>query len=415
MTTILIKNIGLSFIPIFLMAFGWPLMAASSKSETSTVAQADNQFALDLYGQLDREKPGENLFFSPTSISMALSMTAAGAKNQTEAEMAQVLHLTGILPQAHAEYHKLLQRWNADNKDRGYQLRVANRLWGQKNYTFLDSYLTLTRQEYGAELGIVDFVGQTEAVRKEINAWVEKQTAEKIKDLIPEGVLDGMTRLVLTNAIYFKGDWVCQFQKELTRDEDFTVSAGQKVKTPLMQQKRKYPYMEDASLQALELPYKGEELSMLVLLPKKPDGLAELEKSLSALKIDELRSKLSSREVIVFLPKFKLETSFSLNKTLGALGMKAAFSPGEADFSGMDGQTGRDGLYISTIIHKAFVDVNEQGTEAAAATGVVMAPRAMPILTPPAIFRADHPFVFMICDKRDGSILFLGRLAVPKA
>jgi serpin B len=406
MSTLMPKVIRILLPSLFLMTLSWPLMGASSESAASPIVEADNQFALDLYGQLDKEKPGENLFFSPTSISLALSMTAAGAKGQTEAEMAQVLHLTGNLPQAHAEYRKLLQRWNEEGKNRGYQLRVANRLWGQKGYSFLENYLTLTRQEYGAEMGIVDFDRQTEAARKTINTWVEQQTAEKIKNLIPEGVLDGMTRLILTNAIYFKGDWANQFKKEMTREEDFTVSATRKVKVPLMQQKRKYPYLEDDMLQALELPYKGEDLSMLVLLPKKIDGLTELEKSLSAAKIDALRSKHQSSAMMVFLPKFRLESSFTMNSTLQSMGMKAAFQAKLADFSGMDGK--RD-LSIGAVLHKAFVDVNEEGTEAAAASATILAAPG-PIEPPPIIFRADHPFVFMICDKRDGNILFLGRV-----
>jgi serpin B len=378
--------------------------------QAPAVVQADNQFALDLYGQLNKEQPGKNLFFSPVSISIALGMTTAGARGQTETEMAQVLHLTCILPQAHAEYQMLLGRWNAQGKDRGYQLRVANRLWGKKDFHFLAEYLKLTRQQYGAELALVDFKGQTEAARKEINGWIEKQTADKIKNLLAPGVLDPMTRLVLTNAIYFKGDWASQFKKDQTRDEDFTVSADKKVKVPLMRQTQTYPYAEDAALQALELPYKGNELSMLVLLPKKPDGLAAVESSLSAQQSAALRARLGARKVNAYLPKFKLETTFSLNDTLTALGMKTPFTDA-ADFSGMDGEKN---LYISAVIHKAFVDVNEEGTEAAAATAVVMRKKSERIERPPVVFRADHPFVFMICDKRDGSILFLGRMASPK-
>lgn len=218
-----------------------------------------------------------------------------------------------------------------------------------------------------------------------------------------------MTRLVLTNAIYFKGDWANQFKKDQTHDANFMVSTAQKVKVPLMHKKQSYPFVQDALLQVLELPYKGNDLSMLVLLPKETEGLADLESSLSASKIAELRAKLRSRPVDVYLPKFKLDASFSLTKTLQELGMKLAFAE-TADFSGMDGR--RD-LHISAVIHKAFVNVNEEGTEAAAATGVVNRVMARPISKPPVIFRADHPFVFAICDKRDGSILFLGRVADP--
>ncbi|MGA2069395.1 MAG: serpin family protein [Thermoguttaceae bacterium] len=389
--------------------FGQTSFAAPVADTPPTVTQANNQFAVDLYGQLSKAQPGGNLFFSPASISVALAMTAAGAGGQTEAEMAQVLHLNGILPQAHLEYRKALERWNSTDKDRGYELRVANRLWGQKSFPFLASYLTLTRQEYGAELGLVDYVGQTEAARQEINAWVEKQTAEKIKDLIQKSDVDHLTRLVLTNAIYFKGDWAGQFKKDQTHDEDFTVSSARKVKVPMMHQTRRYRFVRTGALQVLELPYKGDELSMLVLLPAARDGLNDLEQSLSASRIADLQAGLWSQKVEVHLPKFRLETSFSMKTTLDGLGMRLPFTAA-ADFSGMDG---RQDLHLSAVVHKAFVEVNEKGTEAAAATGGVLtfkAARPEPLV----VFRADHPFVFMICDNRDGSILFLGRVTDPR-
>jgi serpin B len=380
-------------------------------SATSVLARAGNQFAVDLYGQLSQAQPGKNLFFSPPSLSIALAMTAAGARGQTESEMAATLHLTEGWPQVHAEYQKILKRWNGEDQSRSYQLRVANRLWGQKGVPFLPDYLDLTRERYGAELGIVDFAHHAEAARQEINAWIEKQTADKIKDLIPSGQLDAQTRLVLTNAIYFKGDWASVFQADQTHDADFTVAADQKVTVPLMHQAAVLPYAEDASLQVLALPYKGDELSMLVLLPKTPDGLSELERSLSAAKIAALRAELRRQKINVYLPKFKLEASFALQQPLRALGMKSAFSA-EADFSGMDGQ--RD-LYVSAVLHKAFVDVNETGTEAAAATVVVMRAMAARPTKPIPVFRADHPFLFLIADNRDGSVLFLGRMENPKA
>ncbi len=250
-------------------------------------------------------------------------------------------------------------------------------------------------------------------MRQEINAWIEEQTAQKIKDLIPRGQLDARTKLVLTNAVYFKGDWASAFQAGQTHDADFAVAAQQKVTVPLMHKKETYPYAEVASLQVLELPYKGDELSMLVLLPRTPDGLPELEKALSATKIAALRAELRRQEVDVYLPKFKLDASFSLNGALKVLGMKLAFSDTEADFSAMDG---RKDLCVSTALHKAYVDVNEAGTEAAAATAIgVRAMAARMPSKPIPVFRADHPFVFIIGDKRDGSMLFLGRMANPKA
>ncbi len=320
--------------------------------------------------------------------------------------MAKVLRLTGRLDQAQTMYHKMLSRWNTTGKNRGYQLRVANRLWGQEGYPFLPEYLDLTRRSYDAELGVLDFA-QSEAARREINAWVERQTADKIKELIPPATLNAATRLVLTNAIYFKGDWAKQFKKERTIETDFAVSAAKKVKVPFMRQTRTCPYAEDALLQVVEIPYKGNELSMVVLLPKASGGLAELEKSLSAEWIAQLYAKLRPEDVALQLPKFKLETSFSLKPTLEAMGMRLAFSEA-ADFSGI---SGREDLFFSVVLHKAFVEVNEQGTVAAASS---MAGAAITGEEEPIIFRADHPFIFMIRDKRDGSILFLGRVVNPQ-
>jgi serpin B len=381
-------------------------------SDDAAIVRGDNQFAVDLYAQLGREQPGKNLFFSPTSISVALAMTAAGARGQTQSEMATVLHLDADLAQAHAHYQQLLAQWNATGQKRAYQLRVANRLWGQKGFTIRPEFLALTRQQYGAEMLLVDFA-QPAAASREINQWVEQQTNNKIKDLVPPSSLDALTRLVLTNAVYFKGDWVQPFDKQNTQEQDFTVSTDRKVKAPLMHQQTRMGYAADGTLQALELPYAGGELSMVVLLPKKVDGLPELEKTLTFDKLAALVSKLRVREVNIFLPKFKLETSFGLGPTLEAMGMKRAFSKEDADFSGI---SSAESLYISAVLHKAYVDVNEEGTEAAAATAVVMAPtaaREAPRPPPIPVFRADHPFLFLIRDTKAGSILFMGRLSDP--
>ena len=377
-------------------------------SDNAAIIRGDNQFAVDLYAQLDREQAGKNLFFSPTSISLALVMTAAGARGPTQAEMVKVLHLDADLAQAHAHYHQLLDQWNAVGEKRAYQLRVANRLWGQKGHSIRPEFLALTRQQYGAEMLLVDFA-QAAAASQEINHWVEEQTNGKIKDLIPPGSLDALTRLVLTNAVYFKGDWVQPFDKQFTREEEFAVSAQRNVKAPLMHQKAAMGYAEEETFQVLELPYAGRELSMVVLLPNKVDGLPNLEKTITTDKLTALLAKLRVREVDCYLPKFKMETSFGLNSTLEAMGMKQAFSR-EADFSGI---SSAEAFYISAVLHKAYVDVNEEGTEAAAATGIVM--RATAARRPETIpvFRADHPFLFLIRDTRTGSILFMGRLTEP--
>jgi serpin B len=294
-------------------------------------------------------------------------------------------------------------------EDKSYELRIANRLWGQTGYGFLRSYLETTRDDYGAELAQVDFVNQTEQVRREIDAWVEQQTNDKIKDLIPSGALDSLTRLVLTNAVYFKGKWEHEFDKKATQDAPFTVSADEKVDVPLMFQKERFRYGETGELQLLEMPYKGGDLTMLVLLPKKADGLAAIEEKLSAENLDKWSSGMRKQKVRTYIPRFKLTEEFQLNSMLSALGMPSAFDPDKADFSGMNGK--RD-LYITAALHKAFVDVNEEGTEAAAATGIVVG--VLSVEPEPKVFRADHPFAFVIRHNPTGSILFMGRVMNPR-
>jgi serpin B len=261
---------------------------------------------------------------------------------------------------------------------------VANRLWGQAGYNFLPEYLRVTEEQYGAGLGQVDFIRQTEAARKTINTWVEEQTKEKIQNLIPEGVLNELTRLVLTNAIYFKGDWASQFDKEATEEAPFHLTEEKTVDVPLMFQREEFRYGAVEGLQVLELPYVGDELSMLILLPEAVDGLAALEKELTPENLETWTKALRKQKVEVFLPRFRMTSEFNLTDVLQSMGMASAFDPDQADFSGM---IGRRELFISAVVHKAFVDVNEEGTEAAAATGVGGAgggARARPPPAPPA-------------------------------
>jgi serpin B len=370
------------------------------------LAPGGNQFALELYSQLDRLEPQKNLFFSPESISLALSMTAAGARGETLAEMQKTLHLGENLDQAHAAYHQLLEHWNAAGKP--YQLSVANRLWGQKGFAIREAFLELTRRQYEAPMELLDFA-QAAAASRAINDWVSQQTHDKIKDLISPEALGADTRLVLTNAIYFLGDWVDPFEKRNTRDQLFKISASQQVTAPLMYQKASFGYAEEKSLQVLEMAYAGRELSMVVILPRDVEGLGQLERELSPARLSALLAEIQPREVMVHLPHFKMETSFELSKALTAMGMGRAFSP-QADFSGISETTK---LYVSAVLHKAYVDVNERGTEAAAATGVVMKAMAMPIREAIPDFRADHPFLFIIRERQSGAILFLGRVINP--
>lgn len=397
-------------------------------TDKQMIVQGNNSFALGLYDKL-RQDQG-NLFCSPYSISTALAMTYAGAKGQTETQMAEVLHLpvtapveaihsapkktglTGLIlskEDFHSTFGAMIKDLNARGEKGAYQLTVANALWGQKDYGFLDEFVQLIKDHYDGNLNEVDFVTAAEAARKTINTWVEEQTSNKIKNLIGPGVLDSLTRLVLTNAIYFKGNWARQFKKENTKDAPFALSDASKVNVPMMNQTADFGYMEDKDFQALELPYVDDELSMIIFLPKKVDGLAEFEKKLTHENLTKWQARLRKREVIVAVPKFKLTSQFSLAAVLSAMGMGNAFSAG-ADFSGINGR--RD-LFISAVIHKAYVDVNEEGTEAAAATAVTMKlTSVMP--QRPTVFRADHPFLFLIRDNQSRSILFLGRLTNPK-
>ena len=370
------------------------------------VVAANNEFACDLYRAVSSE-PG-NLFMSPYSIATALSMTYAGAAGTTAQEMAQVLHIPGSAPQWHEASGALLESLNRGVSLGGYELAIANRLWGQTGYVFLEAFLTILRDAYQAPLEQLDFARDPEAARLIINQWVEDQTHDRIRDLIPPGVLDALTRLVLTNAIYFKGTWLTQFDPDDTEEGLFWVAPGQSVQAQLMRMEASaHRCASLPSLQVLELPYKGEDLSMVILLPYQIDGLPALEAEVTATKLDEWYDALYDAEVEIILPRWTFTSAFGLVDALSALGMPSAFDPFLADFSGMNGC--RD-LVVQDVIHKAFVAVNEEGTEAAAATAVVVGETS----AGPS-FEATHPFLFYIRDNVTGSILFLGRVVDPTA
>jgi len=395
-------------VPLLLVheASGMAQTAPPPTPDQAAVAEGNNAFAIDLYGQL-RNQSG-NLFFSPESISTNLAMAYAGARGATAAEMAAALHFTLPPDRLHPAMGTLLSGLNAAHP--GYQLHVADALWAEKDFTFLDDFLKLTSSNYGAAFNPVDFKTAPEAARSTINQWVEQKTEDKIKDLLPAGSLKSDTRLVLTNAIYFKGDWQTQFNKAVTRDDDFHLSPSQTIKTPLMHSEEKLLYTADSSCQVVAIPYKSRELSMIIFLPKDVAGLPALEQSFTAASVEKWLNELrGSPKIILTLPKFKMTSQFELGSALGELGMKQAFGK-SADFSGM---TGKRDLWISAAIHKAYIDVNEEGTEAAAATGTVMRSMAMSYEQQPIVFRADHPFVFLIRDERSGAILFMGRVIDP--
>jgi len=374
--------------------------------DQTALSDGNNAFAVDLYSQL-RKQPG-NLFFSPESISTAFAMAYAGASGQTASQMAATLHFTLPPDRLHPAMGALIAGLNAPHA--GYQLSVADALWAEKDYTFLPAFLKLTNDDYAAGFRPMDFKTAPDASRATINHWVEQKTNDKIKDLLPSGSIKPNTRLVLTNAIYFKGDWETQFKKTDTRDEDFHVSASQTVKAPLMHLSPRIAYFNGDTFQAVAIPYKVGELSMLVFLPNDIDGLPAFEQSFTPANAQKWLDQVSaSTKVILTLPKFKMTSQFELSEALSALGMRDAFH-GSADFSGM---TGKRDLFISAAVHKAFVDVNEEGTEAAAATGIIMRSMAMAREVPPVVFRADHPFLFLIRDNKSGSILFVGRVTDP--
>lgn len=377
------------------------------------ITDANNRFAFDLYSQL-KEGENANLFFSPFSISSALAITGEGAKGQTADEIRSVFYFPSDATTLRNGYAGINAAINSG--DAAYSLRTANALWAERTYPFLSEYTENAERYYGAKVTNLDFIGQPEASRITINQWVEEQTNDKIKDLLPAGTIDPITRLVITNAIYFRGDWVKQFDKEKTADEDFRTTPGKMVKVPMMQRTDEdaiYRYAETDDLQLLAMPYEhagGRQLSMVVLLPKG-DNLSPVEAHLDADSLSDLLRSAKSRQVMVYFPKFKLETRYDqLGRTLAAMGMPTAFTD-RADFSGMDGTRN---LLISDVIHQAFVDVNEEGTEAAAATAVVMRLAAAPVEPEPVpVFRADHPFLFFIQDDETGMILFMGRISDP--
>jgi len=370
------------------------------------LVDGNNEFAVKMYRELGAAEG--NLFFSPFGISAALGMTYAGARGETATEMEAALCFPCGPKELGQAFGKLQAGLDEIQKRGDVSLSIANGIWAEQTYGFLPDFMKGIEADYKARIALADFVNNAAGESQRINAWVEEKTHEKIKTLVPEGVLDALTRMVLVNAIYFKGDWASQFKEKATRERDFHVGSGKTVKVQMMQQSGGFRLTQDADTEALELPYKGNQLSMLVLLPKAKDGIAALEGKLSVAKIDALVGTLRKTEVDVALPKFRLETSYGLVSPFQALGMKTAFG-NNADFSGMDG---RRELYISAILHKAFVDVDEKGTEAAAATAVVMRTESVVLKQQ---FIADHPFIFLIRDNATGSILFMGRVADPRS
>jgi serpin B len=394
------------------------LTSSAPREDVLSAAAAIGAFGGDLYSVLAEEAAGGNVVVSPASIVTALAMTYAGAAGPTADEMAKVLHLQlsgDALHQAFNMLDSLLESrsWQGrdpDGNDEGVLVKTANSLWAQKDLAFEKLFLDILAADYGAGVRLVDYKTAAEAARKTINEWVAAQTEDKITDLIPQGALDALTRLVLVNAVYLDATWASQFDKNLTTDGEFTTLGGQIVTTPMMSQSAGLAYAKGDGWQAVELPYARNELAMLMIVPDEA-RFSEVEGRVTSGLIEEAATSLrTGAEVQLTMPKFEFRTQAGLADALKALGMQKAFDPEAADFSGM---TKQEALCISDVIHEAYIAVDEEGTEAAAATAVIMRATAAPLETVQVTI--DRPFLFALRDLDTGAILFLGRVTDPTA
>jgi serpin B len=379
---------------------------AEAQADAAAVARASNQFACDLYAELATTEG--NLFLSPFSIATALAMTDAGAAGTTDEELRAALHMTELGDRVHTAYRALLQSLAVGRAHGAYTLATANRLFGQAGASFVPRFLDITRRDYGAELMRVDFGGNLDGARKAINSWVSDQTDDKIPELFPPGGLTPDVLLVLANATLFKGTWDNQFDPRRTVDAAFTLASGTTVQSRLMTKLRdeiELGRVPGGSLGVL--PFEGKDLSMVVVIPDRHDGLPALEAQLSADAIAQWLDGLQRRKAEVGLPKFRFQSEIDLVESLEKLGIVSAFTPHVADFSGISDQLD---LYLGQARHVATIAVDESGAEAAAATGAgIMATSAPPELI------ANRPFLFWIHDHITGAILFMGRLQDPSA
>jgi len=386
------------------------LSPSAGAEDLSAFASGNTAFAFDLYRTLAAGE--DNLFFSPHSISVALAMTYAGAAGDTASQMGSTLHFTLPPDRLHPAFNAysldLQARAEQDSEGTPFELSIANSLWGQRAFPFRPEFLDLLGENYGAEMRLVDFAADPEAARLAINQWVSDETREKIQDIVPSGAIDALTRLVLANAIYFKAAWLHAFETDATTSEPFHLFDGSMVEVSMMHQDEAYGYAVREGYRALELPYETGDMSMLIILPDEGQ-FKTVEEDLSSETIQEIVGDLTYGPVTLSLPRFTYESVFSLREALQGLGMIDAFDPDRADFSGMDG--GRD-LFIGSVLHKAFVSVDEDGTEAAAATAVIMQLTSA-FADEPITFTVDRPFIYLIRDGQSGSVLFVGRVMDP--
>ena len=392
-------------VQIFSICLQGRTVAASENNQAKRqyLVAGNSEFAIDLYKNINASDADKNIFFSPFSISTALSMTYAGASGNTAQQMAATMHFQLAPSELHPAFSDLAGDLQVANK--GYQLNIANALWGQQGYEFQPDFLEVIQSYYKGGFNTVDFINQTEVSRGIINHWVELKTNDKIKDLLPKGSLTGHTRLVLTNGIYFKGDWATKFKPKDTMLSTFYTKADKTVTVPMMHQRGQFRYAEIDGIKVLEMPYVGEDLSMVVVLPKR--NLAEFNQVLTANCLNDWLAKTYKQEIEVSLPKFKFESNYELGDVLSGMGMSDAFSEQRADFSGI---SGKKDLYITKVIHKAVIEVNEEGSEAAAATAVIVGTKSVHMSEE---FKADRPFLFFIRHNPTGSILFMGHVVNP--
>ena len=399
------RSVGLVLLFAATSVFG----QAPSLPDTVRLTNSNTVFAIDLYKRI--RSSDENLFLSPYSISTALAMTYGGARGNTADQMARVLQFPLPPDQLHPAFASIQEQLNETQKAGQIQLQVANSLWPQKGYPLVPEYLDLVKKHYGGGVQAVDYKQDAGGARLVINNWVEDRTRKTIHDMLPAGILNPLTRLVLVNAIHFKGNWAMPFDKTLTENAPFHVTAKKSVQVPMMTAPAEFDYAEDANVQVVSLPYAGNRLSMLVILPRQATGLVRVEEHLTRETLAAWVAGLRRQKVVVMLPRFTMTSQFQLDSVLKAMGMTDAFDANTADFSGMAGP--KAGLRIDAVLHKAFLEVNEEGTEAAAATAVVMRLETASISSrPPPVFQADHPFLFLIRD-HSGNVLFLGRLSNP--
>jgi len=383
----------------------------SNEKDLQKLVEGNNLFAFDLYQSI-REKEG-NLFYSPYSISLALAMTYAGARGETASQMADTQEFNLPQEQLHPAFNQLDLILHSrgenveDNEEGGFALNVVNSLWGQDGYAFLPVFLDSLAENYGAGLRLLDFANAAEASRQLINDWVMEQTNGRIKDLIPTGVINALTRLVLVNAIYFNAAWASPFEAELTQPGEFSLLDGSLVNVPMMNQTEMFGYTRGKDYQAVELPYQGHEMSMVVLHPDL-GKYEDFESSLDAERLEVILAEMTTANLDLSIPKFEYDTDLPLAEVLQAMGMVDAFQAGQADYSGMDGTYE---LFLQDVLHKAFVSVDEAGTEAAAVTAVIVGLTSMPTET--VMVKINSPFIFLIRDTQTGSILFLGRVLNP--